>query len=424
MTLKAHTKWTRRLGKGLAGLMAAVILVSGAAYMPTITVEAAASLSDLESQLNDLKANAAQIKKELDAARKNASDQQTYANSLNKQINNVTAQIDLQTKQIRLIDEQLEKKEAEIGAKEQDIAERRAEEKERYAQLGKRLRSVEKSGSMSVLQILLNNGNYVDCLYKTKLMQNVAESDRALMDQMEAEIREINSDLEEIDREKQELNEQKAQQQKLKEDADAKKKDLDSLYKEARKLLSQMNNDADSLRRQQEEIERQEKEINKLISNIKYGDGKYKDGSMLWPVPIVKYLSQPFKSSGGKIIHKGIDIANHPTIPIYGKDIIAAADGEVVYENHNDKRPGTSMGDGYGYMIIIDHGSNSKGVNIRTLYAHCSELDVRTGQKVKAGDVIAKAGSTGNSQGPHLHFEVRENNVPVDPIGKGYVSAK
>ena len=64
----------------------------------------------------------------------------------------------------------------------------------------------------------------------------------------------------------------------------------------------------------------------------------------------------------------------------------------------------------YGNLVIISHGNG-----IETYYAHCSKLLVKVGQHVSAGDTIALVGSTGNSTGPHLHFEVRINNQPVNP---------
>lgn len=95
-------------------------------------------------------------------------------------------------------------------------------------------------------------------------------------------------------------------------------------------------------------------------------------------------------------VHKGLDIAAS-----YGTDIKAVADGTVIF---------SGVSSGYGNFIKIDHGNN-----VVTCYGHCSKLLVSVGQKIKAGDVIAKVGSTGNSTGNHLHFEIRINDVQVNP---------
>lgn len=107
-------------------------------------------------------------------------------------------------------------------------------------------------------------------------------------------------------------------------------------------------------------------------------------------------ITSPFGIRWGRR-HTGIDIGM-PT----GTTVKAADGGKVVYSGYKG---------GYGNCIIIDHGGN-----IETLYAHNSKLLVKKGDKVFKGQTIAKSGNTGNSTGPHLHFEVRKNGTPVNPI--------
>lgn len=112
-------------------------------------------------------------------------------------------------------------------------------------------------------------------------------------------------------------------------------------------------------------------------------------------VPSRGTISSNFGMRWGRM-HKGIDIAA-PT----GTPISAALDGEVIYAGWSN---------GYGKLIKISHGGN-----IETAYAHCSSIDVKVNDKVKQGDVIGKVGSTGNSTGPHLHFEVKVNGEVQNP---------
>ncbi|MYS77884.1 peptidoglycan DD-metalloendopeptidase family protein [Streptomyces sp. SID5926] len=134
-----------------------------------------------------------------------------------------------------------------------------------------------------------------------------------------------------------------------------------------------------------------------------------------WVDPVKKYeLSASFAQNGGMWAHKhsGQDFA----VPI-GTNVVAAHGGTVV------KAGGNGAGDGpaYGNAIVIKHGNGTY-----SQYAHLSKINVKIGQIVKTGQSIAKSGNTGNSSGPHLHFEIRTTpnyGSAVDPVaflrGKG-----
>jgi hypothetical protein len=106
------------------------------------------------------------------------------------------------------------------------------------------------------------------------------------------------------------------------------------------------------------------------------------------------YRISPFTSR--PVMHNGIDIAAAP-----GSPIVAPADGIVSFAGYDP---------GYGKLVSIDHG-----YGVVTRFGHTSQIFVEVGQKVSRRDVIASVGNTGRSTGPHLHYEVRVNNVPVDP---------
>lgn len=99
---------------------------------------------------------------------------------------------------------------------------------------------------------------------------------------------------------------------------------------------------------------------------------------------------------GTRRAHHGIDLAS----PL-GSPIRASAAGRVVFAGERG---------GYGNLVVVDHGDGTK-----TRYAHCQRIDVEVGEAVEAGQAIAAVGSTGRSTGPHLHFEVRREDQPVDP---------
>jgi murein DD-endopeptidase MepM/ murein hydrolase activator NlpD len=104
--------------------------------------------------------------------------------------------------------------------------------------------------------------------------------------------------------------------------------------------------------------------------------------------------------------HRGVDFAD-----ARGKPVRAAQDGKVVMSQWNR--------DGFGYIIEIEHGTLEDAAGshvVQTLYAHLDQLNVRVGQQVKAGQIIGKMGLTGNTSGPHLHFELRIGRMPKNPF--------
>ena len=114
-------------------------------------------------------------------------------------------------------------------------------------------------------------------------------------------------------------------------------------------------------------------------------------------MPTSGNLSSPFGKRWGKN-HNGIDLAAAKGTPIYASDT-----GVVIVSEYQNN--------GYGNIVKIDHQNG-----FVTFYAHCSKLHVKSGDIVKSGDLIAEVGSTGRSTGNHLHFEIRENDIPKNPF--------
>jgi murein DD-endopeptidase MepM/ murein hydrolase activator NlpD len=130
-------------------------------------------------------------------------------------------------------------------------------------------------------------------------------------------------------------------------------------------------------------------------SSSSYTPGTPSSSGLIWPVS--GPVTSPFGERWGRM-HEGIDIG----VP-YGTPIHAAASGRVLY---------CGWEEGYGNLTVIDHGNG-----LATAYGHQSSIAVSCGQDVSQGQVIGYVGCTGHCTGPHLHFEVRVNGAPVDPLG-------
>lgn len=158
------------------------------------------------------------------------------------------------------------------------------------------------------------------------------------------------------------------------------------------------NIDIPDLDRRTQELER---EIRQLVDA--YRDQQLRLATIPSGFPVEGLLTDGFGlrrnpfGGGGSESHEGQDIA-----AAWGSPVKATADGLVVY---------AASRAGYGNVVVIYHGNG-----ITTRYGHMSQITVEAGQRIRRGDEIGKVGSTGRSTGPHCHYEVRQNNVPLDPI--------
>jgi murein DD-endopeptidase MepM/ murein hydrolase activator NlpD len=132
-------------------------------------------------------------------------------------------------------------------------------------------------------------------------------------------------------------------------------------------------------------------EVKKAVRHVEVGR---KDGVLAWPLKGVLYARFGRK---GKEPHDGIDLAAPAATPVH-----TAGPGTVLFAG--DQK-------GYGLIVIVEHDNG-----LVTLYAHNRDVRVKTNQKVRAGQVVATVGDSGRTSGPHLHFEVRKDGLPVDPL--------
>lgn len=185
--------------------------------------------------------------------------------------------------------------------------------------------------------------------------------------------------------------------------------------------LEKIQNTLDKLRDEEDLMEEESKRIEAEIKELEqqYEDLKLQysnsNGVLLWPSDNTYRVASYYGMRLHPVykvmkLHKGIDIAASKNT-----NILASADGTVTYVGNDS--------DGYGKYFIIYHGTDKEGVKISTLYAHCNKILVKKGDSVKRGDIVGLVGKTGCATGYHIHYEVRENNVPVDPFD-GYFTKR
>ncbi len=270
---------------------------------------------------------------------------------------------------------------------------------EKSDMLAKRLVAMYEAGDTQYLDVLLKSKSITEFISRYYIIQEVAEYDSILINEVEQEKNNIEQTKQKLENEQAEIKIVKAKNEQttivLSNMQTLQKSYINELSADEKKLQEQIT----EYKNDQAEIERQIL----LATNVINPDIQYTGGEMLWPVAISgtvitsDYGVREHPIQGVIKEHTGIDIGNTPT----GTPVVAAADGVVTYAGW--------LG-GYGNCVMINHGEG-----VVTLYGHGNKILTSVNKKVKKGETIMEVGSTGNSTGPHLHFEVRVNGSCTSP---------
>ncbi len=361
-----------------------------------------------QEDIDALKGDAADLKdqrKELEAQLKTLANDKSTAiarkNLLDQQIANTTAQISNVEQQIAQYDQLIAQKEEELRQAEE-------EEEEQYALFCRRVRAMEEQGTISYWSVLFKADSFTDLLSRMDFINEIMEADQRVIDDLKAmQVR--------IEEAKTSLEGSRTEAQAARDDLADKKKELDAQRAEANKVIQQIAAAAEETEATLEEMEAEQEKIQKEIERLNRelqaqlaAEGKSNQsnpGGYIWPVDS-RYITS---TVGGRASPGGIGSTNHQGTDIgrvgYTSSIYAAKAGTVIVSQRSSS---------YGEYVVISHGSGNT-----TLYAHMSSRKVSVGQYVKQGGVIGITGSTGNSTGPHLHFEVVENGQRVNPLSHG-----
>ena len=384
------SKRSERKAKLIALLFLAItcFAVSAQFYVPSVS--AAETVDEAKQELQDLQNQLIEINKQLAAAKDAVSKAEAEASTRASRVNIVKQQIAALQTSIDLKTEELAAKQAILDAKQQ-------EHDETYELFKQRLRAMYMSNDASVLSLILGASSFSEFLVTAETQARISRHDTELVERLEMEAEIIAAEQEIIKTELASLEEDMAA-------LETKYSELAALYQEADAELSA----AEALQHATQadydailaDFNAVQKEWGEYMGN---GMDVYVGGYYAWPVPGYSRISSKFgwRTLYGKPnYHTGIDIAGYE---IYGKPVIASNTGQVVRVRYYTT--------GYGYHVMIDHGGNQW-----TVYAHLSGIAVKEGDWVAQGQTIGYVGSTGNSTGPHLHFEIRQNGVQVDPL--------
>lgn len=293
-------------------------------------------------------------------------------------------------KELDATEERIDENEAKLQVLNEDFAKKRS-------QLAKRVRDIYINGQISYLDVLFGAKDFQDFFTRMDLLKRVIEQDYGLVQVVFAEKTAI-------EQSQKALETDRAAKEKLVQSAAERKKEAEKKQSAKQAIIDKMETDRATQERIINENLAASKEVEQMIRNSRYQPASPAlsgGGALNWPLggPITSPFGwRVHPITGASRFHSGIDIGGD-----YGDTIHAAGAGVVSYAGWIS---------GYGYAVIIDHGGG-----ISTLYGHNQALLVSEGQSVSQGQPIAECGSTGNSTGPHCHFEVRVDGEPVNPMG-------
>lgn len=348
------------------------------------------------TEIDDTKQKAEELQKQKEAA-------ESEQKSLETQLMAIVSEME-DTK------DQISQKEEELGQKEEELFEAQAQENDQYESMKKRIKYMYENGNTKFVDILcqskdigefLNNAEYISTISSYDREQLVAyQQIRKKVQEQQAALEEEYAKLEDLQ------NDLIAKQTNVESLKASKESEISSISGE----LEQTNQKLAELQAAAEEAARKQKEKEAAAAAAKKNNNSGSaggavvsgNGMFTHPCPGYSRISSTFgyrnvPLAGASTNHKGVDFAASTGTPIY-----AAAAGTVTSAGYSGKA---------GNLIIINHGNG-----LLTYYMHCNTIFVSAGQKVSKGQNIGQVGTTGNSTGPHLHFQVMNNGTPVNPM--------
>ena len=382
------------------------IMISGVLISQTMTVYAVTTQKDLknkQSQIDDQIEEAKEEKKELETQK---SETMKTVESLRNKI--ITAEDEVDDLQTRVDDLQ-----AQITQKEKDIKSKEDEYNKQMELLDERMLKMYSTPKTGYLETFLNASSMTDFLAKYYAASELVSYDKKLMKETKEQKEQIENEKIEIENNKKELDSSLSEKEK-------KSKELKSLKKDKETQVANLADEEKKKEKEIEAFEEDKRQIQAQLKKIAEEEAKRNKNNTsnnittkpsasgyIFPVRGLSKANINNKNYPSYAGHTGVDV----NIGVTGKDVVAVKAGTVVISTAKINSEGNYFS--YGEYVVISHGDGTM-----TLYGHmlANSRKVKVGDKVSQGQTIGTVGSTGNSSGTHLHFEVRINGKPVNPL--------
>ena len=394
-------KQKKRFLRGCAALLCAVLLLTGNTAPAMAAKVTQADIDALKGDASDLDKKQKEIQSKLSDLKDDKAAAVEKKSLLDDQIANTNARISNTESQISDYN-------ALISQAEAELADAQQREEAQYDLFCKRVREMEERGTVSYWSVLFKATSFSNLLGRLDFINEVMDYDRQVIEDLQT----LQAEIEE---KKTGLEASRAELVTAKAELESQKKQLAAQREEANKLVKEIDDNAaeyqatlDALEAEERRIEQQVKQLQKQLEEQMAAEGKNYNtnpGGYIWPVDS-RYITS---TVGGRNSPGGVGSTNHKGTDIgrvgYTSPVYAAKAGTVIVATRSSS---------YGNYVVISHGTGNT-----TLYAHMSSIKVSVGTYVQQGQTIGITGSTGHSTGPHLHFEVVENGVRVNPLSHG-----
>lgn len=407
--------------KKVSVFLAVVLLLVAPVNGKIFASSASEKLSEAERQMKELEDQLNSAKQLISSLEGSKADIESRVAELDKQLSAISSQISDLSDRLDAKSAEIDEAEKELDKTGRELDQARADVEDQYADMKLRIQYMyENSMTSDFLNLFCRSGSITEFLNAVEYVRQLSEYDRDMLTDYQEKVSRVASLKAEIEEEKTALEEDRAELQELKAVSEEQQATVAALDKAKKNELMQVNTYIDQAENTAEAYENEIAAQNEVIAEIRaeiareeerkraaeangetYEERNYDGGVFLWPCPASHRVTSDYglrssPTAGASTNHKGIDIGAP-----YGSAIVAAAPGEVTFAGYSS---------GAGNYVIINHGSG-----LRTVYMHCSSLNVSQGQQVSAGDTVGYVGSTGISTGNHLHFGVSENGEYVSP---------
>lgn len=377
--------------------------------------------------------SASEAKKEAEAAKEKADEAKEKSEELAEQKEqaetekkSISSQLDTLLSEMTELEGKISAKEEEISLKEEELIQARVDENDQYESMKKRIKYMYENGNAQFVEIIFEAKDLSDFLNKTEYISSISDYDRDMLKKFQEIVKSVEEQEAVLQKEQDEMeglqDELIAKQGTLEtllasktEEIDGLKQEISANAEKVKQLEAAAKAAAEAARKKAEaEAAAKEAAAREAAAKTAAAQNTSADpagagaavvsgnGTFTHPCPGYRRISSTFgyrtaPLKGASTNHKGVDFAAASGTPIY-----AAAGGTVTSARYSGNA---------GNMIVINHGNG-----LQTYYMHCSKIYVSAGTKVTKGQNIGAVGTTGNSTGPHLHFQVMSGGRAVNPM--------